>query len=163
MKKKKSSKITKFFATLYEKLFLINDTPGKISLGMGLGVFSGIFPGTGPIAALFLAFIFRANRASALLGSLLTNTWLNFLTFLLAIKTGSAILNLNWQDIRQDWNHFFVEFSWLGLFKISALKIIFPVIVGYFVIAFCLGLLVYLVTFLAVTKHKTKKLRKGDG
>ena len=67
----------KLLQFLFDKLFKINDTPQKIALGFGLGVFAGIFPGTGPVAAILLAYVFRANRASALFGSLFTNTWLN--------------------------------------------------------------------------------------
>ena len=67
---------------IFDKLFKINDSAEKIALGVGLEVFSGLMPGTGPTAALFLAFIFRANRAAALLGSMLTNTWLSVVTFI---------------------------------------------------------------------------------
>ena len=91
------------FNLFYERLFKINDSPQKIALGLGLGVFAGILPGTGPLAALFLAFIFRANRASALLGSLATNTWISFVTFVLAIKIGSAILEVSWLDVQAGW------------------------------------------------------------
>jgi uncharacterized protein (DUF2062 family) len=118
-----------FFRLLYIKLFKINDSPQRIALGLGLGVFAGIIPGTGPVAALFLAFIFRVNPASALLGSLLTNTWLSFVTFILAIKVGSAIMHLDWQVVRQGW-------------------ILLPVILGYFIVSFSLGILVYLVTLI---------------
>lgn len=118
-----------FFRLLYIKLFKINDSPQRIALGLGLGVFAGIVPGAGLLAALFLAFIFRVNRASALLGSLLTNTWLSFATFILAIKVGSAIMHLDWQVVRQGW-------------------ILFPVILGYFIVSFSLGILVYLVTLI---------------
>lgn len=147
----------KFFISLYEKLFKINDTPQKIALGFGLGVFSGILPGTGPVAALFLAFILRVNRASALIGCLLTNTWLSFVTFLLAIKTGSAILGVSWQQVRQDWNSLFRQFSWPNLFKISVLKIIFPVILGYLIIGICLGVLTYLITLVIIIKAKQRR------
>jgi len=159
MKKIKTHhKISKFFNALYVKLFKINDSPQKIALGVGLGVFAGIFPGTGPLAALFLAFIFRVNRASALLGSLLTNTWLSFVTFLLAIKAGSAILGIRWQEVHQDWDYFLKSFNWQSLFKLSVLKVILPVITGYLVIAFCLGLLAYLVTLIIIVKirHENK-------
>ena len=71
---------------LYLKLFRINDTPLKIALGFGLGVFLGVMPGVGPVVALLLAFIFRINRASALLGSLLFNTWSGIISLLLAIE-----------------------------------------------------------------------------
>ena len=135
---------------IYIKLFRINDTPQRIALGLGLGVFSGIFPGTGPLAALFLALILRVNRASALLGSLLTNTWLSFVTFMLAAKCGSAILKVSWIDVKQGWDSFLKGFHWQDLFKLSVLKLIFPVAVGYFVVAICAGLLVYLVSLIIV-------------
>lgn len=162
MDKEKNNKVTEFFTTLYEKLFLINDTPQKIALGLGLGVFAGILPGTGPIAALFLAFILRANRASALIGCLLTNTWLSFVTFILAIKAGSVILGINWQDVYQQWNYFLREFSWQHLFNLSLLKVFLPIIVGYFVIAFCLGVLAYFIILIVVTiRHRQTKVKGG--
>ena len=136
--------LKRFFKLLYLKLFRINDTPQKIAAGLGLGVFSGIFPGTGPIAALFLAFVFRVNRAASLIGSLLTNTWLSFVTFILSIKTGSAILGLSWQEIYNEWNSLLKGFHWQGLFKSSVLKIILPVALGYLIIALSAGLLTYL-------------------
>ena len=123
------NRVSQFFKLLYIKLFKINDSPQRIALGFGLGVFLGIIPGTGPLAALFLALLFRVNRASALLGSLLTNTWLSIVTFLLAIKVGSAIMHLDWQVVRQGW-------------------MLLPVILGYFIVSFSLGILVYLVTLI---------------
>jgi len=129
---------------LYEKFFKINDTPQRVALGFGIGVASGILPGTGPLAALFLAFIFRVNRASALLGSLLTNTWLSLVTFLLAIKTGSAIFNISWQSLRNDWGAAINHWHWQDLFSASILKIILPVVSGYLVISLALGLISYI-------------------
>lgn len=139
---------------LYNKLFKINDTPQRIALGFGLGVFLGIIPGTGPIAALFLAFILRLNRAATLIGSLLTNTWLSVATFFLSIKVGSVIMKLNWQGVRNDWILFLEDFRWLNLFKLSVLKIILPVILGYFIVAFCLGLLAYLIILTILVPNK---------
>ena len=149
-----NAKIREFFHLLYIKLFKINDTPRKIALGLGLGVCAGILPGTGPIASLFLALVFRANRASALLGSLLTNTWLSFLTFLLAIKAGSAIMHLHWQEVQDSWLLFLKDFHWLNLVKLSALRIILPILVGYFIIAIGLGFAVYLITLIILIKKK---------
>ena len=144
-----------FFGAFYQKLFRINDTPQRIALGLGLGVFSGILPGTGPIAALFLAFLLRVNRASALLGSLATNTWLSVVTFLLSVKLGSVIMKLDWQEAYQNWLLFLKEFHWSTLLRLSILKVILPVIVGYFVVAFCSGLVVY-VTTLIILKYANK-------
>jgi uncharacterized protein (DUF2062 family) len=144
------------------KLLGINDTPQKIALGLGLGVFSGILPTTGPIAALFLAWAFRANRASALLGALLTNTWLSIVTFLLSIKVGSAIMKTRWESVLRDWALFLKDFHWLNLFKLSVLKIILPVIAGYLIIAFCIGLLCYLITLIIAKKIRHAEKSRID-
>lgn len=152
MKKKIKNNILRFFKLIYVKLFRINDTPQKIALGLGIGVFSGILPGTGPIAALFLASVWHVNYASALLGSLLTNTWLSIVTILLSIKVGSAIMRLGWHNVYKDWTSFLKDFHWSSLLKLSILKIILPVILGYFVVAFCLGLAVYLITVVVLTR-----------
>jgi len=137
-----------FLKKLYIKLFKINDTPQRIAAGLGVGVFLGILPGTGPLAALFLAWLLRLNRASALLGSLFTNTWLSIVTLLLSVKVGAAILGLNWEETREAWMLFLKDFHWLDLLKLSALNIILPVVVGYLTVAFCLGLAVYLITWI---------------
>lgn len=148
----------KILKQIYDKLFRINDSPQKIALGLGLGVFSGIFPGTGPLAALALAFLFRANRASALLGSISTNTWLSVVTFLLSIKTGSVIMQVSWQEVYKDWSVYLTDFKFANLFKLSLIKILLPVFVGYIVVALTLGLMVYLITLVILSniRHENK-------
>ena len=114
----KESGFKKIINFILAKLFRINDSPQKVALGVGLGVFAGLMPGTGPLAALFLAFIFRANRAAALMGSLLTNTWLSLVTFILAIKTGAFVLKMNWQEVLQKGQMLIKDFSWVRFFKL---------------------------------------------
>lgn len=137
-RQKNNNKFFRFLRFIYLKLFRINDSPHKIALGFGLGVFAGIFPGTGPLASLFLAFIFRANRAAALIGSLLTNTWLSFVTFVLAVQAGSMLLKINWQDVQ-------------------AKKTILPIALGYAIIAFCCGLVAYLAALITAYLFFRKK------
>ncbi len=141
-----------FLDLFYHQLFRINDSPHKVAAGLGMGVFCGIMPGTGPIAALFLALLLRVNRAAALLGSLATNTWLSIVTFLLSVKLGSVIMGLDWQVARSDWWLFLSEFRWLNLFKLSILRIILPVIIGYLAVAFLLGLATYLSALIILIK-----------
>jgi len=154
----KENKVTKFFKAIYEKIFKINDSPQKVSLGFGVGVFAGIFPGTGPVAALFMAMILRANRASALIGALLTNTWLSFVTFILALQIGAWILKVKWQDIYNQSLGFLRDFHWLNLFKVSFLQIILPMLLGYVLIGLALGLLAYITTLilLKTVKYQNK-------
>jgi uncharacterized protein (DUF2062 family) len=134
------------FKSVYLKLVKINDSPGKIALGLGIGVFSGIMPMVGPLAAIFLATICKANRASALLGALFTNTWLSFIILPLSIKAGSLTLGLNRQEVYNNWTLFLRDFRWLNLFKFAVLKIICPVVLGYIIVAICAGLLIYLLS-----------------
>jgi uncharacterized protein (DUF2062 family) len=157
-KKKWHNNILRFFKFIYLKLFRINDTPQRIALGLGLGVFLGIIPGTGPVAAVCLAWLLGLNRAAALLGSLLTNTWLSVVTFFLSIKIGSGIMKADWLDVYRGWIGFLKNFRGKDLLELTTLKIIWPVITGYFVVAFSLGLIVYLIALLVVTriKHENK-------
>ena len=132
------ARAARFFRLIYLKLFRINDTPQKIAIGLGIGVFSGVLPGTGPVAALFLAFIFRVNRASALLGSIITNTWLSIPAFLLSVKVGAWLTGLNHHEVQ-------------------AHKLIGPILIGYFVVAACIGFVCYVVSFAAVTYFKKRR------
>jgi hypothetical protein len=149
----KESLFKKIIDFVFAKLFHINDSAQKIALGVGLGVFSGLVPGTGPAAALFLAFIFRANRAAALLGSILTNTWLSLVTFILAIKLGSVILKVRWQEVHQKAQGLVHDFCWAKFFKLSFLEVLSPIIIGYIIIGLFLGIISYLITFLIVRRN----------
>jgi len=160
MKKRIKNSIIRFLKLIYLKLFRINDTPQKIALGAGLGVCLGILPGTGPIAAIFMAFVLRVNRAAALLGSLLTNTWLSFVTFVLSIKIGSSIMGIYWQDVYRDWLQIIKGFKFSALFKIATIEILLPVIIGYCVVSVFFGIIAYLATLIIITKvRRSKKLK----
>lgn len=150
LKEPKFKKATSF---LFSKLFKIDDSPGKIALGVGLGVFCGLMPGAGPAAALFLAFIFKANRAAALLGSLLTNTWLSFVTFILAIKTGSVILRMDWHQIQQKAQVLIKDFYWSKFFELSFLEVLLPIVAGYLIIGLILGAVSAIITLLIARRN----------
>lgn len=150
--------ILRLLKLTYIKLFRIHDTPQRIALGLGLGVFSGILPGTGPIAAILAALLLKVNRAASLLGSLLTNTWLSFATFILSIKIGSGIMGLDWHQTHKDLIQFLKNFRVVDLLELPVLKIIWSLIIGYFIVAFCLGALTYLIALIVIkqVKHENK-------
>jgi len=154
MKIKKNSR-TRFFRFIYLKLFRINDTPHKIAFGFGLGVFLGILPGTGPVASVVVAAILRANKAAALLGSLITNTWLSFALIPLSIKMGSVIMGCNYLDIQDKWRTFLNTFTWKNLPKLGAIEFLVPVVIGMAVIAFLCGLVSFTVILLVLSFKKT--------
>jgi len=117
------------------RIVRINDSPLRISIGFGLGVFTAVIPGIGPIAALLLAFIFRVNRASAVLGSILFNTWFSFVALLMAIKTGSAVAGLDHNDVYNGWTGLIKDFKWEKLFEVSVYQVLVPIAIGYLIIA----------------------------
>lgn len=158
MKNKKSNIFFTFIHSIYLKIFKIDDTPQKIALGLGVGVFLGVLPGTGPIAAVISASILRINKASALLGSLLVNTWINMVTFIFAIKIGSAIINSNWQQIYNESLIAFSNFKLSNFFKLPFLKLIVPILIGYIIIAFVMGFFAYILA-LGILNHR-KKINK---
>ncbi|MBI4308766.1 MAG: DUF2062 domain-containing protein [Candidatus Omnitrophica bacterium] len=138
-----TEKIKAFFHSVYTKLVKMDDSPQRIALGFGVGVFLGILPGTGPIAALAAAFIFKINKAAALLGSLLTNTWLSVVTFFISIKIGSAILGVEWVDVQRQARDVMDHFSWKALFDVSLLNVLKPLLAGYAVVGLICGCLAY--------------------
>jgi len=150
-------KIVNILRILYLKLFRINDTPQRIALGFGVGVFLGLLPSTGPLAALFLASLLRINRAGALLGSLLTNTWLSIATFFLSIKIGSSIMKVDYRQVCREWNIYIATGKWIKLFKLSSIKLIFPVILGYLIVGLTLGFFAYILSLLAIKILKDEK------
>ena len=156
-KKAIQNRIIRFGKVLYLRIIRMNDSPQRIAIGFGLGAFMGIIPGTGPLAALVLAAALRVNKAAAFLGGLLTNTWISFLAIIFSIKVGSALLHLNWQQVYADWQAVLKNFHWIHLLDTSILKIILPVLVGYFIIALGFGILTYLVVLAAITLFKKEK------
>jgi len=155
-KKNILTRIARFFKAIYVKLFRINDTPQKIAIGLGLGVFLGTLPGTGPVAALLLAVILKVNKASALLGSLATNTWISIPTFILAGKMGAAATGVSYESMRSDWALFTKSFNWSNFFNLSAYKIILPILIGYFIVSLLFGLIAYLSAIIVIKSRKKK-------
>ena len=152
---------------LYKVLFINNDNPYKIAAGFGLGVFTGVMPGIGPLVALALAALLRVNKASALLGSFITNTWISFLVLLLAFKTGAVLFGVNLQGLRQEWVRLWESFNWAHLCSMSVLRIFIPVITGYLLIAAGCGIVSYavllVVIFIFKKMKEIKKRRWFDG
>ena len=142
-----------FFSGIFEKLVKIDDSPQRIALGFGLGVFLGILPGTGPVASLGLAFLLRVNRVAALAGSVLTNTWLSVVTFVFSIKIGSAILGLEWSQVYAECRVLFQNFHWRDLFKAPILKIIYPLGLGYLVVGLTCGFVAYIIAIYFLTQR----------
>lgn len=155
------NRIKRLAKAIYLKLFRMNDSPAKIALGFGLGVFIGVMPGVGPVIALLLAMLLRVNRASALLGSILFNTWVGFIALLFAVKIGSSIMGLNYQDVYAGWLELIKNFKWEKLFEVSVFKILIPTGIGYIIISFIFATISIIVIYLIAKQIKTRKKNKA--
>lgn len=146
----------------YNQLLKIDDSPHKIALGFGLGVAMGILPGAGPAAAVVLAVAFRVNRAAALAGSLLTNTWLSVVTFILSVKIGSLLSGTSWRQVMERWRLLTKDFHWEDLADISFLKFVWPVFLGYLCMSLLLGCLTYLGVIVLLSIRQKHACKRGQ-
>lgn len=161
MIRNKKNKLFRNLKLAYLKLFRINDTPQKIALGFGIGIFLGIMPGTGLLAAIGAAFVLRINRASALLGSLLVNTWINVVTFVFAVKIGAGVTGADWQQIYADSYLTLKGFHFMKFLQLSLPKVVLPIIIGFFIIALCAGLISYIMVLILFKGFKKRKQREN--
>ena len=154
------NKIQRLAKVIYLKLFRINDSPLKISMGFGLGVFIGVMPGMGPVIAFGLAILLGVNRASALLGSILFNTWVGVIALLFAIKIGAGVMGLDYQAVYANWNGLIKNFKWEKLFEASVYDVLFPIGIGYLIISLLFALVATIVVYTIAVQIRNKKLFK---
>ncbi|MGE5307668.1 MAG: DUF2062 domain-containing protein [Deltaproteobacteria bacterium] len=152
---KKTVKPLNKLGVLLKSLFTANDDPHGISLGFGLGVFLGMMPGTGPLAALFCAQFLRVNRAAAVFGAVLTNTWFSLLVMGFAVKLGALMTNVSWLQISQGFQAAFRPFNWHNLFQLWFYQLIYPVLLGFLALSAALAVAAYLAAFLALHLHRS--------
>src|SRR3990172_8853186 len=100
------------FRYIYLRLVRVGGDPVHIALGFALGVFLGVFPtfGLGIPLSLLLASMFRWNRVSAVLGSLVMNPLTTPFFWTLSGTLGAAIFGTdarkvlmsfqNWERLR---------------------------------------------------------------
>lgn len=143
-------KTLKVFELIYAKIVKADDSPARLASGFGLGVFCGIIPGAGPVASLFLAALFRANKAMALIGSMITNTWMSVAMFSLSIFLGSRLSGVEIEALKSEWANLTAHFSFDNLFNPAFLKVAFAVLTGYLIISILAGLLSYLLMYVFI-------------
>jgi len=150
--KKLKYKLKKFL----KNFFLIDDTPHKIAAGAALGIFLGIFPGMGIIAAVFFSSVFRFNRLAALSATLAVNTWITVVTLPLAAAVGGFIFNTNPQMLISDFQNNY-QLGWKTFFQETVfLELLFPLLVGFILIAATISISFYFLLFYLL---KNKKIR----
>lgn len=140
----------------------IKDSTHAIAGGVGLGLFLGVFPGTGALAALAMAWLLRVNKAAALAGALLVNTWINFVAFPLALIFGSFITGTDPGFLTEAWVNLFKAFSFEKLLDVAVLKTLLALGGGFVVIGMVLGLAGYWLAHAVITRHRKHVAANSD-
>ncbi|HNX82116.1 MAG TPA: DUF2062 domain-containing protein [Candidatus Omnitrophota bacterium] len=160
MKRIKKQAAARFFKLVYHKLCRMNDSPQRIAIGFGVGVFLGVMPGLGLIAAIVMASVLRVNKASAIIATLITNTWLSVIMFIASIKVGSWIMKLDWHVVYANSEHLIKDFHWKDLFNVSIIQIALPLIIGFLIVSILMSIGTYLIILFVVTRVRAARKAK---
>jgi uncharacterized protein (DUF2062 family) len=133
-------------------LFLSDDSPRQIALGMAIGVFLACSPfiGIHTVAAVALAFVLRASRLAALIGTLINNPFTMAFFYFFEFELGSSLLGLAIK-VPKDILKNFVE-----LFSIGT-KAFLSVMVGFLVVGLVASSLAYIVVFWVAVYFKRRR------
>jgi uncharacterized protein (DUF2062 family) len=129
-----------------DAVFHVQDTPHRIALAFGMGVFIAFSPllGIHTGLALGLAFLFRLSRVAILAGAWTNNPWTLAPMFMAGTALGCGLLGVSPETLESiDWSlhgRAFYEALWEGLRPLLA-----PFVVGNTVLGVITGLVSYLV------------------
>jgi uncharacterized protein len=127
-------------------LLYVEDTPHRIALAFGVGVWIGFFPiiGIHTGMALGIAFAFRLSRAATVLGCYVNNPWTLVPLYMFGTGFGCWLLGVPIEGLGQ-LRGAFAQHSF-GRAVIAALRpYLWPYVVGNTIVGVFAGLLAYLV------------------
>jgi len=151
------SKIKEKLRKLYHQIIDINDTPEKIALGMAIGIALGILPtfGMGIILAIGLAFLLKANRLSAILGTVIANPWIAPFFWMTSYAVGWLLLGRGWADLQAEWELYKNNAKSLG--ELIGKDILLPYIIGNVILTAIFTITGYMITLKLVRIYKKRK------
>ncbi|MBI5025145.1 MAG: DUF2062 domain-containing protein [Nitrospirae bacterium] len=153
------SKIKEKLRKFYHQIIDIDDTPEKIALGMAIGIALGILPtfGIGTFLAIGLAFLLRANRLSAILGTFIMNPWVAPFFWMLSYAIGGLFLGKGWSNIQAEWELYKNNAKSLG--ELIGKDILLPYIIGNVILTVILAITGYIITLKLVRIYRETKKR----
>jgi uncharacterized protein (DUF2062 family) len=150
-------KLKDYLKNFYSKLVGTDDTPHRIALGFAIGIFYGLFPFVGVIFTIVTVIILRANKAIAIIGCFLTNTWMTVFLALPSVKLGSKIFGLDWHVVWQDIRRYMGMSDIRDIFKALSGDVIIPLVIGFLIIDFCIAAVAYISALYLVVKYRSRK------
>jgi uncharacterized protein len=143
-------------------LLHLEDTPNRVALAFGIGLFIAFFPllGIHTGLALVIALIFRLSRVALLAGAWVNNPWTLAPMYTAGTLVGCALLGVSPEGLAEvDWSlhgRAFYVALWEGL-----RPFVLPFVVGNLVLGALSGLLAYLVLRL-ILERRRPALQTGD-
>lgn len=151
------------FKQFIDKFFLIHDTPGKIAGGAALGIFLGIVPGEGVLTTLLFASLFRLNRMAATAGVLATNMWTTMVVLPVAAAVGGFLFDVSPNYLTTEFNRTYHLGLKFFLSKIILFDIVFPLVVGFILVAGAIALIFFLLLYFPLKKRNITFHKKTSG
>jgi uncharacterized protein (DUF2062 family) len=128
------------------QLLNLNDTPHRIALAFGLGVWLAFFPilGIHTILGLLIAFLFRLNRPAILVGIYVSNPWTLAPLYMAGTIVGCEILGVSSAELTAiDW-HLHGRAFYAALLE-NLRPYVWPFVVGNTVLGVAGGIVGYVV------------------
>ena len=112
--------------------------PERVARGFAVGLFIGMLPGTGLVAALVVAFICRLHKPAVILGALVNNPWTTPLFYFASYQLGKHITGFESHFAWQGW-HSLRDVAWWA----EALRMVWPTALGTCILGAVLALAGY--------------------
>jgi hypothetical protein len=141
----------------FRLLFMVEDSPHRVALAFGLGVFIAFSPllGIHTGLALLLAFAFRLSRVAILAGAWTNNPWTLVPMYMTGTALGCALFGVSPESLEDlDWTlhgRAFYEALWTGLRPLLG-----PFVVGNTLLGAMVGLASY-VTLRTVLERRRRR------
>jgi uncharacterized protein len=129
----------------------VKDSPRKIALSFGIGVFVGMSPllGLHTILGIVLAWVLRLNKFVTIVGVYVTNPWTIVPIYTLATWLGGRLLGME---------HILPEIDWHNIGIPELIRdlepILPPFIVGTIFLGLAGGVIGYVIIYYTVIKHR---------
>jgi len=148
--------LKRWYKLNYYRLVRMKDSPHKVAGGMALGIFLGIMPGAGTVAALVLATLLKLNRGAAVIGTLIFNTATTIPVWILSYSLGSLILGNNGNVTRNIYRLFKA-----GKFMQAIEEGGISLVIGVLLTSLVMSLVCYVLTYklmVSYQKHAIKRM-----
>ncbi len=139
---------------VYLRMLRIDDPPERIARGAAIGILMGILPtfGAGGLLSLLFAFVFRANKAAAVLASLVVNPLTSPFFWTLSAVVGAFILREDYGAIMDKLKN---GSMWQG---VESAYMVY--MTGNIIVSAAFTVAAYYVVKYSVVKHRERKARR---